>query len=121
VLWRADADRAEARASLKRDPTNAIEAANRSIALNPERVDTYVVKAAAYARTGDYAAARRVLLIAVHKEPHNYVPWALLGDLAMRRRLPDQARRNYQRASRLNPSDRDLAKLPRLVVGRDGS
>jgi hypothetical protein len=121
VLWRADADRAEARASLKRDPTSAIEAANRSIALNPERVDTYVVKAAAYARKGDYAAARQVLMVAGRKEPHNYVPWALLGDLAIRRRLPDQARRSYRRASRLNPSDRGLARLPGLIPGRDGS
>ena len=55
----------------------------------------------------DYANARATLLAATAREPHDFVTWGLLGDLAVRRGELGQARAAYGRASRLNP--RDLA------------
>jgi hypothetical protein len=113
VQWLADRYRESARSALGRDVRAAIVGANRAIALNPERIDTYVVKSAAYAELGAYRQARQVLGVAIAKEPRNHVPWALLGDLALRRGDTESARRAYGRASRFNPYDAGLARLAR--------
>ena len=44
-------------------------------------------------------------------EPHNYVSWALLGDLTTRHGDIPAAMRAYARASSLNPRDRELELL----------
>jgi Flp pilus assembly protein TadD len=53
----------------------------------------------------DYPRARGALLLATRREPHNYVPPALLGDLAMRRGDYPLATVEYRRALALNPRD----------------
>ena len=62
----------------------------------------------AYARLDDYSGARATLQIAARREPHNYVPPALLGDLAMRRGYYRLAAAEYRRALALNPRDPEL-------------
>ena len=74
-------------------------------------MDTYYVKAAAYARVDDYARARATLLEAARREPHDFVTWGLIGDLAVRRGELGQARRAYGRAAELNPQNQGLAQL----------
>jgi O-Antigen ligase len=113
VQWIADRYQAHAHRLVPERPDRALEAANRSLSLNPERLETYYTKSAAYARADDYASARRVLLTATRKDPDNYLPWALLGDLAVRRGDLAEGGRDYARASRLNPFDRELAALAR--------
>jgi Flp pilus assembly protein TadD len=66
----------------------------------------------------DYHRARASLLEATRREPHDFVTWGLLGDLALRRGNLGQARRYYRRASSLNPRDEGLkqaARDPRVV------
>jgi UDP-GlcNAc:undecaprenyl-phosphate GlcNAc-1-phosphate transferase len=96
-------------------PADALREADRSLRLDGENPRTYYVKAAALARFNQADAARATLMQAVAKEPDEFVTWALLGDLAVRRGEFDEARRNYRRASALNPFDstlRDLAANP---------
>ena len=94
-------DRAEDK--LATDPPAALADARRSLALNEYDIDSYVLVAAAQAREGRYADARATLFAATTREPYNHLPWALLGDLATRRRDRVQARRDYDRARTLNP------------------
>jgi tetratricopeptide (TPR) repeat protein len=84
--------------------------------LNPEALPAYFAKSAAYARLDRYRSAARVLEIASAKQPKAFLPWALMGDLAARRGDSAQARRDYARASRLNPYDKELARLARSRV-----
>ena len=92
-------------------PADAIREANSSLRLDAENPRTYYVKAAALARFNQADAARRTLLLAAGKEPDDFVTWTLLGDLAIRRGRVEEARRNYARASALNPVDAALRKL----------
>jgi Flp pilus assembly protein TadD len=65
--------------------------------------------------------ARAALLEATRREPHDFVTWALLGDLAVRRGDLAQARRDYGRASELNPRGpglESLAKNPRAGLAQ---
>ena len=68
-------------------------------------------EAAAYARLDDYDRARATLLEATRREPHDFVTWGLLGDLAVRRGDLGQARRAYARAADLNPRNLALQQL----------
>jgi Flp pilus assembly protein TadD len=82
-------------------------------------LDTYYLKAAAYARMADYVNARRTLMEATRREPHDFVTWALLGDLAVRRGDFGQARSAYREAARLNPRHaglKQLARSPRTAL-----
>jgi len=90
---------------LATDPQGALADARRSLSLNPHDISTYYVVAAGEARFNRYAEARRALLDGAAKEPFNYVPWVLLGDLATRRGDIAGARRDYARAKELNPRD----------------
>jgi hypothetical protein len=117
----ADKFRNDARNKLRSDPVEALKLANRSLALNDQSQPAVVVKAAAYARLDDYRDARAALLEGIRLEPHNAVTWALLGDLAVRRRDLRAARRAYRRASTLDPRNdllRSLAKDPRSALTR---
>jgi Flp pilus assembly protein TadD len=85
-------------------------------------MDTYYVRASAFARLNDYPKARATLLEATRKDPGEFVTWGLLGDLAVRRGELRQARSAYRRASSLNPRDpalRAAAQDPRRVGGSD--
>lgn len=103
--------RTEAQDELRTHPLKAIDAADESLSLNPDAVQAYYVKAAALARLNAYRPAKGALEEAIGREPHNYVSWALLGDLATRRGDISDALRAYRRASRLNPRDRELRLL----------
>jgi O-antigen ligase len=92
-------------------PLKAIAKANDSLRLDDENLDTYYIKAAALARLDQYASARATLLEAARREPHEFVPWGLIGDLAVRRGNLTHARVAYHRASVLNPRDATLRRL----------
>lgn len=109
----ADKYRADAEEVLQTDPERALEKAQDSLALNDEALSAYYVKAAAYARVNDYGRARVSLLEAARREPHDFVTWGLLGDLAVRRGDLPQARRDYGRASSLNPQEPALKEAAR--------
>jgi O-Antigen ligase len=108
--------RSEAQDELRSHPQAALHAANESLSLNSDAVQGYYVKAAALARLGEYRPAKDALAEAISREPHNYVSWALLGDLTTRRGAISEALRAYGRASTLNPRDREL----RLLGSRRG-
>ena len=118
----ADKYRADAQEAAATDPRRALEKAADSLALNDESLPAYYARASAFARLGDYRRARASLLEAGRREPHDFVTWGLLGDLALRRGDLAQARRDYGRAARLNPRDEDLrraAEDPRAVLQRE--
>jgi hypothetical protein len=92
-------------------PLPALQKVEESLSLNPDSVQAYYVKAAALARLDAYLPARAALMEAIGREPHNYVSWALLGDLATRRGDVAAAMRAYGRAASLNPRDRELRAL----------
>ena len=96
---------------LARDPVQAVATSSDSLALDPFAPETYYTRAAAFARLDDYARAKEALMAAAAHEPRNFVPQALLGDLAVRRGDIAAARAAYARALRLNPRDPVLAAL----------
>jgi O-Antigen ligase len=103
--------RAEAQDELRSHPVAALDTVEESLSLNPDAVQAYYVKAAALARLDAYLPAKATLAEAIRREPHNYVSWALLGDLATRRGDISAALRAYGRAASLNPRDRELELL----------
>jgi Tfp pilus assembly protein PilF len=106
---------AQGKAALPANPVRALQKARVSLAMNDQSVDAYYLRAAAHARLGDSVRARGALVRATQLEPHNFVAWALLGDLTARRGQVRLARAYYARASALNPRDqalRDLRRTP---------
>jgi len=112
-LATSDALLDRARATVRLDPRRALAAADDSLALRAQALDAIYVKAAAHARLGDAQGAERALLLATTYERSNPVPFALLGDLAVRRGRFGEAGRYYGRAAALNPRDPLLAALAR--------
>ncbi|MEA2125650.1 MAG: hypothetical protein QOI80_2432, partial [Solirubrobacteraceae bacterium] len=97
----------------------AIAAADSALRLDREDVSTYFAKAAALARLGDANGAQTVLEQAVRVEPGDFLPYALLGDLSVRRRRFKQAADYYGRSAALNPREpalAELAKNPRAAT-----
>jgi O-antigen ligase len=107
----AETYRLHGRDALLSDPGAALRDANESLKLNGELVSAYHLKAAALERLGLDPDARSTLLVAAEKEPHNFVTWGLLGDLDARRGNLALARRDYRRASALNPREEIFAEL----------
>lgn len=115
--------RIESQDHLGSDPVAALHKANQALAIQGDSVRALYARSAAYARLGRYRQARAALLEATRLEPHDHVPWALLGDLAARRGEFRAARRNYRRALRLNPRYsrlKDLGADPRLAAPKSG-
>ena len=100
-----------ARAVLDEEPREALRKTASALRLSPRSLPARYVEAAGYARLGDYELARDVLLEAARLEPRDYVPWVLLGDLAVRRGELEQAEQAYRRAAELNPLDPFLRRL----------
>jgi hypothetical protein len=98
-----------------RSPLAAISTLHTAEQLDPYSVTTLYSISSAYARLDDYPAARDALLDAAKIEPDNYVPPALLGDLALRRGDIRVARAEYAQALELNPRD------PYLVQAAEAS
>lgn len=109
----ADAYLRQAKGHLPGRPDLALRDARRSLDLNPEAMSAYYASAAASAGLGSYDGARDALLEATRREPSNYVPWGLLGDLETRRGNTAGARAAYAKASMLSPFDPDLRSLTR--------
>jgi tetratricopeptide (TPR) repeat protein len=103
--------RVAAQKELRSDPRGALADAEEALSLNPDALQSYYAKSAAYARFAAYLPARRAMREAIEREPHNYVSWALLGDLATRRGSISAAMSAYRRASMLNPRDSELRLL----------
>jgi UDP-N-acetylmuramyl pentapeptide phosphotransferase/UDP-N-acetylglucosamine-1-phosphate transferase len=107
----SDRDRAQGQSALTSDPVRALQKSRDALVLNDESLPAYYLQAAAWARLGEYRPARAALLEATRREPHDFVSWALLGDLATRRGDRRQAVSAYGRAATLNPRDHALAAL----------
>jgi UDP-GlcNAc:undecaprenyl-phosphate GlcNAc-1-phosphate transferase len=105
--------RLSAQKTLAAEPANALRLADRALRLDPESVSSYYVKSAALARFNEPAAAQAALLSAAQREPHDFVTWALLGDLAVRTGDLEDAERFYGRAIELNPRDPALRAAAR--------
>lgn len=88
-----------------RSPRQALATLRTAEQLDPYELQTYYDIASAYARLDDYPAARDALLAAQEREPNDYVPSALLGDLAMRAGRYHVALSAYLHARTLNPLD----------------
>jgi tetratricopeptide (TPR) repeat protein len=99
-----------------RSPQRAIGTLRQAARLDPYSLGTLYSLADAYARLDDYPRARAVLLLANRREPHNYVPPALLGDLATRRGDHRLAAAEYGRALALNPRDPTLRQARRAAL-----
>jgi UDP-GlcNAc:undecaprenyl-phosphate GlcNAc-1-phosphate transferase len=116
----AERYRDQAEDAVASDPQQAVRRADDALDLNPDSVPSLYVKSAAFARLNRYEDARATLREATRLEPHDYVTWVLLGDLAVRHGDLDQARRDYARASRLNPRDAELVELRRDPLAQPG-
>jgi len=117
----ADKYRSDGEDIVATDPRGALDKAADSLSLNDESLPAYYVQAAAHARLGRYEQARASLNQAARREPHDFVTYGLLGDLAVRRGDFAQAKRDYGRAAELNPRDAGLAQLaqrPRTALQR---
>ncbi len=84
-------------------PVQALRKLRTAEQLDPWSQQTQYAVASAYARLDDYPAARSALLRAEQLEPENYVPPALLGDIATRAGDKRVALAAYRRALRLDP------------------
>ena len=103
--------RSEVGAKLPTDPKAALTDVDESLSLNPDSMQGYYLKAASFARLHAFQPAKLSLLEAIEREPHNYVSWALLGDLLTRRGAILAAMHAYRHAGLLNPRDRELKLL----------
>jgi tetratricopeptide (TPR) repeat protein len=90
-------------AEVTNSPRSALSTLTEAEKLDPYSLPTLYSLASAYSREDNYAQARDTLLQAQALEPENYVPPALLGDLATRRGDLSLAAAEYRRARALNP------------------
>ena len=88
---------------VSKDPVRALQKLRTAEQLDPWSLQTQYAVAAAYARLDDYASAHTALLRAQQLQPQNYVPPALLGDIATRAGDRATALAAYRRALRLDP------------------
>ncbi len=86
-----------------RQPSRALHRLRTAEQLDPWSLQTQVSVAGAYARLDDYRASRATLRHAARLEPQNYVPAALLGDLATRHGDYTAALADYRRALERDP------------------
>jgi tetratricopeptide (TPR) repeat protein len=107
----ADYFRNQAQDALATNPADALRQADSSLRLDGDAVASYYVRAAALARFNRGPEASTALVTAAAKEPRNFLTWALLGDLAVRRRQLRLAKAYYTRAHMLNPRDETLGRL----------
>jgi hypothetical protein len=95
-------------AEVQSAPRAALSTLTEAQKLDPYSLQTLYSLAAAYASEDNYPRARDALLQAQALEPDNYVPPALLGDLATRRGDTGLATVEYARARELSPFDPQL-------------
>jgi Flp pilus assembly protein TadD len=90
------------------NPRAAIADASTALEYDPRSVPALALRAAGFARLDAFAPALADLRRAVAVEPHNWVPWALEGDLLTRHGDRSAARSAYMRALALDPLEPDL-------------
>jgi hypothetical protein len=98
---------------VRKNPLSALQKLRTAEALDPWSLTTQYAVASACARLNDYPAARAALLRAEQLEPENYVPPALLGDIAVRAGFRRVALVEYRRALELDPLDGSLRRAVR--------
>jgi cytochrome c-type biogenesis protein CcmH/NrfG len=98
---------------VSRRPVQALQQLRTAEQLDPWSLATQYGVASAYAHLNDYPAARSALLRAEQLEPENYVPPALLGDIATRAGDQGTAVSAYRRALRLDPLEPALQQALR--------
>jgi predicted Zn-dependent protease len=103
-----------------RHPLRALQTLRTAEQLDPWSLQTQYAVAAAYAHLNDYQAARAALLRAAELEPENYVPPALLGDIATRNGDRAAALTAYRRALRLDPLEPALQQAVAAASGATG-
>jgi tetratricopeptide (TPR) repeat protein len=106
---------ASAAGQVDRAPTRALASLQTAERLDPYSLQTLYSIASAYAALDDYPDARAALVAAERREPDNYVPPALLGDLATRRGDYATALTSYELARRLDPHDPEVQSLVRAA------
>ncbi len=101
-----------------RDPEDALRQADRALAFNDESVAELLPQVGGVRADEPLRPARASLHEAARREPSNFLPWALLGDVAVRRGDLRQARRDYAAAVRRNPRDPSAATARRHDLQR---
>ena len=99
-------------------PAQALSSLQTAERLDPYSLQTLYSIASAYAALDDYPDARAALVAAERTEPENYVPPALLGDLATRRGDYATALASYSLAARLDPHDPEVQSLVQSARSR---
>jgi tetratricopeptide (TPR) repeat protein len=111
AIYLSDLDVRLARADKTSSPQSQLASARSAERLNPFALPPHYLQASALESLGRRPAARRELVAALDREPHNFVTMALLGDLEVRAGRPRVARTWYRRALALNPIDVGLRQL----------
>ena len=104
-------------ALVPKHPLRALARLRTAEQLDPWSMQTQYSVAAAYAELNDYTAARAALLHAAQLEPENYVPPALLGDIAVRVGNNAMALAAYRRALQLDPREPVLQRALKRAEG----
>ena len=89
-------------------PRQALEAANRTLALDPDRTEALVLRADAYQALGDLDAAIRAMRQAVQVAPQDFERRLRLGRLLVQAERYGQARKVFQALLKLRPHDETL-------------
>jgi Flp pilus assembly protein TadD len=90
------------------NPRAAITDASTALEYDPRSVPALALRAAGFARLHAFVPSLADLKRAVSVEPHNWVPWALVGDLLTRHGNRSAARSAYAHALALDPLEPDL-------------
>ena len=89
-------------------PRAAVVDATTALEYDPDSAPALVLRAAGFAALDAFPSSLSDLKRAVALEPHNWVTWALVGDLLTRRSDRSGARAAYARALALDPLEPDL-------------
>jgi tetratricopeptide (TPR) repeat protein len=82
----------------KKEPDQAIEALDRAREVASGDIDVYVRSAEIYMELGRYTNARAYLSHAVSLRPKNSKVLMMLGDIACKRKRPDEGKKYYKKA-----------------------
>lgn len=94
-----------ARAVAPSDPPAALVDVGNALRFDADNTDAFFLRAGVLALQDRYEEARAALLVVVAAQPRNYLPYQLLGDLALRRGDTATALDDYRAAAARNPRD----------------
>lgn len=101
-------------------PAVALADIGNALRFDGDDADAYYLRAGILAAQDRYDDARGALLAVIADQPRNYLPYQLLGDLAMRRGDAATALRDYRAAAERNPRDLLIQARIRQAQGRPG-